>query len=312
MIFKKPKFWDYKKPNYLSYLLFPLTVVIKLNNLFKKFNKNKKKEKIKTICIGNIYVGGTGKTPLVLKIEKILRDLNFNVATIKKYYKDQIDEQKLLAKRTKLYCSKKRVNALDDAIKDNIDVAIFDDGLQDTSINYDLKFVCFNTEKWIGNNHLIPAGPLRENIETIKNYHAVFLNGNGENVSEIKKKIKNYNENIKIFEADYQIRNIEKFDTNEKYLIFSGIGNPDSFFKTLKKHNFNIVKEIRFPDHYNYSSRDLDEIKEVAKSLNVKMLTTEKDYIKINNADVVGIDCLKIDLIIKEESELKKFIKLGL
>ena len=129
---------------------------------------------------------------------------------------------------------------------------------------------------------------------------------------KLKKKIKNYNENIKIFEADYQIRNIEKFDTNEKYLIFSGIGNPDSFFKTLKKHNFNIVKEIRFPDHYNYSSRDLDEIKEVAKSLNVKMLTTEKDYIKINNADVVGIDCLKIDLIIKEESELKKFIKLGL
>ena len=201
MMLKKPKFWDYKKPNYISYLLRPFTLPIIINNFFFNLVKNDKKyQNIKTICLGNIYVGGTGKTPLSIKISKILENLNFKTATIKKFYKNQIDEQKLLANKTKLYCNKKRVKALNEAIKDNVDVAIFDDGLQDGSINYDLRFVCFNTLSWIGNGSLIPAGPLRENLKNISNYDAIFLNGNQEDVSEIKLSIKKYSSNIKIFE----------------------------------------------------------------------------------------------------------------
>ena len=98
MKFKKPSFWDYKKPNILSYILLPITFLINFINFLN--NKNKiKHQKIKTICVGNIYIGGTGKTPISVKINKILNNLNYKTAFIKKNYYDQIDEQKLLSSK---------------------------------------------------------------------------------------------------------------------------------------------------------------------------------------------------------------------
>ncbi len=309
MKLKKPNFWDYKKPNFLSYLLLPFSLPILINNFFLNFYKNKNKNKnIKCICIGNIYLGGTGKTPLTIKINYLLKRLNYKTATIKKFYKNQIDEQKLLSNKTKLYCSKKRSEALSRAIHDNIDVVVFDDGLQDRSMNYDLSFVCFNSNKWIGNGFLIPAGPLREKLKSISRYDAVFLNGNDEDISDLKELIINYNKNIKIFETSYLPININKLNKLEKYLIFSGIGNPDSFAKMLLKNNLNVVKEIIFPDHYQYTSNDITKIKLQAKKLDSKILTTEKDFVKLNDKDSNGIDFVEVIIDIKEEDELIKFI----
>ena len=303
MKFKKPIFWDYKKPNYLSYLLLPLTLPVIINNFFLNL-------KIKKICIGNIYVGGTAKTPLTIKIYRILSDLKFKTATIKKFYKKHYDEQEILSQETKLYCNKNRVDALDEAIKDNVAVAIFDDGLQDKSMDYDLKFVCFNNSKWVGNGFLIPAGPLRETISSLSKYDSVFLNGNEKDNSDIKMLLKKYNKEIQIFEATYKVINLNKLDIKKKYVIFSGIGNPDSFKETLTKHNFNIVKEIIFPDHYNYTPKDIDYIRLQAKKLDSKILTTEKDYIKIKTDSKKDINFLKIDLNIKDESKLIDYLKL--
>ena len=310
MKLKKPLFWDYKKKNILSYFFLPFTIPIVLNNFFflkkKLFNKS---DKIKTICIGNIYVGGTAKTPLAIKINNILNKLNFKTVVIKKYYKDQTDEQKLLSKKTRLYCHNNRVLSLNRAIKNNINVAIFDDGLQDRSINYDVNFVCFNNLSWIGNGCLIPAGPLRERLNSISKYDGIFLNGNGEQTTKIRKMIKKIKPNIKIFETFYNPINLDKFDLKKKFVIFSGIGNPASFKKTLINHRFNIVGELKFPDHYDYKKNDILEIKSYAKSLNAKILTTEKDYVKLNNKYKKQINFLEIDLKIKNEKELTNFIK---
>ena len=310
---KKPKFWDYKKPNLLSYILLPFTLPIIINNFFLSLkNKNSTNQKIKKICIGNIYVGGTAKTPLTIRIYQILNNLNFKTATIKKFYSDHVDEQKLLAQKTKLYTLKSRKKALNMAIKDNVDVAIFDDGLQDWSINYDLKFVCFNNKRWIGNGLLIPAGPLREKIKSILKYDAVFINGNENDNSDLKILIKKYNKDIQIFETFYKANNIDQFDISDKYIIFSGIGNPDNFKETLIINNFIIVKEIIFPDHYKYTQADIENIKLQAKNLNAKILTTEKDFMKINLDKNKDINFLKIELIIKNEEELISFLKLSI
>tara|TARA_B100000780_G_scaffold276797_1_gene246108 strand:+ start:1712 stop:2653 length:942 start_codon:yes stop_codon:yes gene_type:complete len=313
MKLQKPKFWDYKKPNFLSYLLIPLTLPLIVNNFFLKFKKNNTiSQKIKKICIGNIYVGGTGKTPLTIKIYQILDQLNFKTATIKKFYKDHIDEQKMLNENTKLYCQRNRTLALNEAIKDNKDVVIFDDGLQDRSINYDLKFVCFNNFKWIGNGFLIPAGPLREKVESISKYDAVFINGNTTDNSNLKSLIKRYSNEIKIFESYYSPTNFNQFDINERYIIFSGIGNPESFKETLASNNLNIIREIIYPDHYNYTQVDIDKIKLQAKNLNAKIITTEKDYIKIKSNKNDDIKFLKIELKIKNEKDLINYLKLHL
>jgi tetraacyldisaccharide 4'-kinase len=310
MKLKKPKFWDYKKPNFLSYFLLPLTFPIIINNFFLKRKKNRPNQKIKKICVGNIYVGGTAKTPLTVKIYEILKNLKYKTATLKKFYKDQIDEQKILKKKTTMYCSKDRNLALNQAIKDNIDVVIFDDGLQDKSISYDLSFVCFNNVKWIGNGCLIPAGPLREKIESISKYDAIFLNGNERNNSNIKSLINEYDKSIPVFESTYKPTNIAQFDTNTKYIIFSGIGNPESFKEMIINNKLKVIKEIIFPDHYQYTSADINSLKLYAKKLNAQILTTEKDYTKINSNINNDIKCLKIELVIKDEQKLINYLKL--
>lgn len=309
MKLKKPNFWDFKKPSFLSYLLLPLTLPVILNNVLNNKKKINNKDKIKKICVGNIYIGGTGKTPLSIKLSKIIKKLNYKSGIIKKFYKDQIDEQRLLRKQNKLYCLGKRKKSLEAAIKDNIEVAIFDDGLQDNSISYDLQFVCFNSEKFIGNGCLIPAGPLREKINSIHKYDAVFFNGNEEDMTEQKGLLKKHNPNIKIFETYYRPTNIDRFNLDDKYLIFSGIGNPDSFKQTLLNNKFNIVKEIKFPDHYQYLPKDIVRIKLLAEKLNAKILTTEKDHLKIDSKISAEIDFLEIEIIIKDENNLIKFIK---
>ena len=104
-------------------------------------------------------------------------------------------------------------------------MAIFDDGLQDKTINYDNSFVCFNTINWIGNGMTIPSGPLREKISNLKKYKNIFLNGNLENIDNLKKKILEINSKLKIFVGVYEPLNLQEFDKNENYLVFSGIGN---------------------------------------------------------------------------------------
>ena len=283
MKLKKPKFWDYKKPNIISYLLLPISLLLAiLKIVIEALIKKRKYLSIKTICVGNIYLGGTGKTSLSLKINEILGS-KVKSCFIKKYYSNQIDEQKILANHGKLFKSKRRSSSIKQAIYEGFEVAIFDDGLQDPTIDYDYNIVCFNIDNWIGNNFTIPSGPLRESIKNLKKYKNVFLNGNNENIDSIKEYIYNIDPNIKIYQGEYIPLNIAQFDKNDKYLIFSGIGNHKTFITMLRNNNINVIKDLEFPDHYKYSQKDIDDIISISKKLNCKIITTEKDYMRLNN-----------------------------
>ena len=296
----KPKFWDYKKKGLQSLVLYPLTLITKIINLFK-IKKKYSILDLKTICVGNIYLGGTGKTPLAIKINNLLKS-KFKSAIIKKEYSNQIDEQKLLELNSNLICKKKRIPALEEAKKRNLNLAIFDDGLQDASIKYDVSIVCFNSQIGIGNGLLLPAGPLRENLENLKNYDVVFLNGDKEN-EDLVKIIKKYNNNIKIFSGFYTAKNVERFVGDKKFLVFAGIGNPISFENILKKYKIQIKEKIFFPDHYNYSEKDIYDIKRKASENGLKIITTEKDFLRLSEKKQENIEYLKISLEIKNENE---------
>ena len=311
MKLKKPKFWNYKKPSLYSYLLLPFSII--LNLIYSIKSKPKlSSSKIKTICIGNIYVGGTGKTSLVIKIKEILDQNNIKACFIKKFYSDQVDEQKLLSKKGSLFTSTKRVIALDDAISKGFEFAIFDDGLQDHSINYDMEIVCFNNLNWIGNGLTLPSGPLRENINNLKFYENIFLNGNNENLEEIRDKIKKINPNININRGKYALLNIDEFDKNQNYLAFSGIGNHKTFIDMLQNNKLKIVKDLEYPDHYQYSKKDFIEIMYNAEKYNAKIITTEKDYLRLDNFNKNKIFYVKSSLEISDEKSLvKKLIELN-
>tara|TARA_B100000900_G_scaffold141268_1_gene119689 strand:+ start:1163 stop:2113 length:951 start_codon:yes stop_codon:yes gene_type:complete len=305
MKFKKPKFWDYEKPNFFSYLLLPLSFILIIFSYLRTISTPKiKKLDIKTICIGNIYVGGTGKTSLSIKISNLLKEKKIKTCFIKKDYASQIDEQKILQNNGKLFKSLKRKNALHEAISNNYKVAIFDDGLQDPSLSYDLRFICFNTVNWIGNGLTIPAGPLREDLKNLKKYKHVFLIGNMENIENIKKIIFEINPQINVYVGKYKLLNLNEFNLQEKYIVFSGIGNHKTFISTLVKNKFNIVKDIEFPDHYNYSKKDISEIISISNQNNCKIITTEKDYNRLNKDYIDKIKFIKSDLEIIDQNNL--------
>ena len=305
MKLKKPKFWDNKKPQLFSYLLLPISIILKL--IYKIKSKPKLVNlKIKTICVGNIYLGGTGKTSLAIKIKEILEQKNIRACFIKKLYSNQADEQKILSKKGQLFTSKNRVYALDEAISQGYDVAIFDDGLQDATIKYDLEIVCFNNLNWIGNGLTLPAGPLREDINNLKFYDNVFLNGNEEHLIDIKNQIKKINPLININQAKYVPLNIEYFNKEENYLVFSGIGNHRTFVNMLKNNRLKIIVDLEYPDHYQYSKKDFFEIINKAKKYEAKIITTEKDYLRLDSFNRNAIFYIKSSLEILDEKKLTK------
>lgn len=305
----KPEFWDYKNPNYLSKILFPFTLPVRVSNFFFKYFPKINNKKIISICVGNIYLGGTGKTPTTIKLYNLIRKLEKKIATGKKFHSSHQDEIKILKKKTFLISKKSRNEILKYAVKKGKKIIIFDDGLQDKYIDYDIKFVCFDSLSGFGNGNLIPAGPLRENLLSIKRFDAVFIKKIKKKNQKIINDIKKINPRIKIFNTQFKIKNKKNLNLSKKYLVFSGIGNSDGFFKFLKNENFKISKFLKYPDHYKYRNDDLKKIIDIAKKQSASIITTEKDFTKIPDKYKKKIKYIEVDLIIENELSLIKFIK---
>tara|TARA_B100001123_G_C15307006_1_gene1023002 strand:+ start:44 stop:964 length:921 start_codon:yes stop_codon:yes gene_type:complete len=302
VILFKPRFWN--NNNLFVFLLWPLTLITRLIILIKNF-KTPYKPKIKSICVGNIYLGGTGKTQLAIKLNEILKK-KYKTFIIKKYYKNQVDEQKLISKRANLILPKNRLSGLDKIKKSKRNIVIFDDGLQDKSINYNLSIVCFSSITGVGNGKLLPAGPLRESLSELFNYNAVFINGKKN--KHLESKIKMYSKKIKIFYGKYYLKNKQNLNLKSKYLAFCGIGTPENFFNLLKENKIKIEKKIVFPDHFDYKTSDIDKIKKIAKKHKLKILTTEKDFMKVNRFNNFKVKFTDVDLYINNYKSFKKFI----
>jgi tetraacyldisaccharide 4'-kinase len=299
----KPKFW-HKKNSFLSFFFLPLSILLQFLIFLKKILIKKKKFSIPVICVGNLYLGGTGKTPLCIKLTEIIKKLNKQTAIVKKFYKAHEDEHNLIeSKKIRLFKNTSRAVAIKKAEIENFDCVILDDGFQDSSIHKDLSIICFNGEQLDGNGMTIPSGPLREPFSSIKNTQIVLINGKFNEVFE--KKIKNISKSVSIYYSDYLPNNLNQF-TGQKLLAFAGIGNPNNFFNLLERNNLNIFKKIAFPDHYNYSMKELNDLVKYSINNKLKIITTEKDYFRIEHYKIPNIQYLSIKLEIKDED---KFIR---
>ena len=306
MNFFKPKFWDKNKISFFSVLLFPVSLLIKVLSLFKRFLIKTNQSSIPIICVGNIYLGGTGKTPLCIEIFLILKNLNMNPVFVRKKYDSFQDEADLQKQVGPVYQNKKRIEAVKEALQNKANVAILDDGFQDFSINKNLSIVCFNKKQWVGNGLTIPSGPLRESLSALKRANCVVING--EKNRDIENKIFSKNKEIKIFYTKYRAKNISEFK-NKKVIAFAGIGNPENFFDLLKDNKIDIEEEIKFPDHHEYSEETLENLINKAKENNNILLTTEKDYFRIAENYKQNISFLKIEVEIENRNQFIDQIK---
>jgi len=296
----KPKFWDKDKISFFSILLFPISLLIQFLTFIKPYLVKNQKCSIPVICVGNIYLGGTGKTPLCIEIFSILKKINKNPAFVRKKYDSYQDEFYLQEKIGPIFHNKKRIKAIEEAAKNKIDIVILDDGFQDFSIKKNLSIICFNEKQWIGNGMLIPSGPLRENLSALNRADCVFINGRKNTI--IENKILSKNKKIKIFYTNYKTENINKFK-NKKVIAFAGIANPSNFFDLLKDNKINVLKEIKFTDHHNYLNVELESLINKTKEANTILLTTEKDYLRIDENYRNNINYLKISLEIEKKEE---------
>jgi len=311
MKLKKPKFWDYKKKSIWLILLFPLSIIylilLRMSRIPSFFKSHKNIHPI--ICVGNIYLGGTGKTPLAAEIFKLLKSDGKNPAFVKKYYDYLLDEIKMLREIGDTFSDKDRLKAINLSILNENDVAILDDGFQDFSIKPNFSILCFNSKQLIGNGFVIPCGPLRESLSAVLRADCIVINGNKtKETFEFEKEIqKKYFREKKLyfFYSKYEINNIEKLK-NKEITAFAGIGNPSNFFDLLKENNLIIKKTFSFPDHHNYSQADFDKI---LSDKSKAIFTTKKDYIRLSDKQKAICDYVDIDLKIENKEEFKNLIE---
>ena len=300
MKLNKPKFWE---QGYwiIPFFLLPLTLLLSLVIYFKKKFTKPLKFNTYVICVGNIYVGGTGKTPTSILLAKELTKLEKETAIVRKYYQNHLDEHKLITKNFKNLILNKNRQAAIKEFQNKYDVMFLDDGYQDYSIKKNLNIVCFKDNQLLGNGFTLPSGPLREKLSSLKEAHIILING-VKNL-EFEKKLLNINHKLKFFYSSYKPINVEQFK-NKNLLAIAGIGNPEKFFQLLEQNDLKIEKKLIFPDHYEFTNNDINYILKLTKENNYHIVTTEKDFYKIKEPDNEMFKFLKVSLEIEKKEEL--------
>ena len=299
----KPKFWKSNK-NFFTVLLIPLSLITWIYIILKKTFIQKVKFNIPVICVGNIFIGGTGKTPLSIHIARKLSENGKNPAIVRKYYKSHKDEHKMIISYyNKLILNLNRSKGIYEALEKGYDAVILDDGFQDYKIKKNLSIICFNSNQLIGNGYLFPSGPLRESLGSLRNANILIING--DRSLDFEQKILKIQKDLKIYYSNYKPLNIQEFK-NKKLLVISGIGNPENFFKILKDNQMNIQKKMVYPDHYEFTKNEMLKIIEYAKKNDFQIVMTEKDYYKIKDLSLENIKYLKVKLEIEKEEEFIK------
>ncbi len=306
---------------FLAPLVPVYAIIVYIRNLFFD-NSVFKSEKVnaKVISIGNINVGGSGKTPLVIYVTNILKSAGYKVGVLSRGYGRKSHGYKLVSKgdeilttvqecgdeiyHTVLECkvpaavSENRVNGARKLIEETgINAIVLDDAFQHRWITRDIDLVIIdqsfiNTKSFFTHN-LLPSGDLREGFDSLKRSDAIILNRKFLDKEEIVTEMQNYLEGKKIFTAYYKaicfVDAIRKIEYNlddfkgQDSLVVSGIANPKSFLSILNKVHVNTQNKLIFRDHKNYTAKEVQLIRKQFYTTNShSIVTTEKDAVKLS------------------------------
>lgn len=306
--FKEPLFW-YKK-SVLAYILSPLGFLYQWGSALRlKFRKGYQSE-LPVICIGNVNVGGVGKTPLVLWVADYLKEKGYVPHIITRGYgrkrkgdfqvnashtvEDVGDEAMLMHQYHPVWVADSREETAKLVKKSDATHILLDDGMQDPALCKDLTICVVDGKMGFGNGFGIPAGPLRESIKSATKRIDMFcIMGKVNSTFSFGKPVCNaFLESV-----------IEEKTQGKKAIAFAGIGRPEKFFESLTA--IECVEKVGFPDHYVYSSRDIEQLRQKAKKENAFLVTTEKDFVRIPDPKD-DILCVKARLRVLDADVLKE------
>ena len=316
-------FWEKARP----FLIFP-SYLFGLGLVIRRFVyrcglKRKTRLKARVISVGNITLGGTGKTPLVEYIARRAKENNKKVTVLSRGYGGG-DEVRLFLKKNKdihILAGKNRAEAGKKAVeKLGADIVILDDGFQHWPLERDVDIVTLDSTWPIWKDRLLPAGTLRENPCSLKRAHAFILtrvDNSGSGVNAWLEYLKDINPQAPVFFACHMPKGFinsrgESFPLSlikdKEIVAFSGIARPEAFEATLKGlSGGRLIYSFRYPDHYYYKDQDLREIKEIARGAHI--ITTEKDLVRIKS-DILSDRLLALVIELEFLKEEDKFFNL--
>ena len=321
-----PKFW-YRSRSWQAFLLSPLGMVYAWATARRQKNARPTRVDIPVICIGNLNVGGTGKTPTTIAIAQMLTSRGIAVHIVSRGYGGSLqavtqvdprvhtadetgDEPLLMAAFAPTWVANERVAGARAAQNAGADVILLDDGFQDPSLIKDLSIIVVDATRGFGNGRCLPAGPLREPVHVgLKRANAVISIGEPEAQSQFRERSADQLGRIAHITASLKPIEMGMPWAEGRYLAFAGIGDPEKFFATLRGLGAPLVRTVALDDHQKLARPMIQRLMKEAQSMNAQLVTTEKDAARLPADLRSGILSLPVRLEFDDASALENLLE---
>lgn len=295
-----PNFWQTR--SLASYLLLPLSWLYWMAGKIRTLFATQHQFPAPVICVGNITVGGTGKTQIIKSLAKHFTNQGKNYVIIVRSYRAKLEESCIvtpdmssemvgdealeLCKHGQVIATRHFTDGMELVKQLAPDVILVDDGMQNPYFAKDIQIVAIDGMRLFGNQLLLPAGPMRQSSSSAQADFAFIIDNNQAHIN-----LPNVGSIVHISSSTSK-----DGDNTKQYIAFSGIGNPQKFFNSLKWNKYSVMQTIPFPDHHQYSDQDIASLLQLAEENNAALITTEKDIVKLRKYQQ-QISVLKVELV---------------
>ncbi|HLZ03282.1 MAG TPA: tetraacyldisaccharide 4'-kinase [Bradyrhizobium sp.] len=285
---------------------------------------------VPVLCVGNYHLGGAGKTPTVLALAKILRELGEMPVVLSRGYGGRLrgpvmvdpsrhgagdvgDEPLMMAQRIPVAVSGDRINGVALARSQRASVILMDDGFQNPSIAKDASLIVIDSERGLGNGFVFPAGPLRAPLlPQLARTDALIVVGDGAAGQAVAAEVAARGGLVLSSRLAPDAASLERL-RGKRVLAFAGIGDPRRFFRTLRAAGIEVARERTFADHHPFSKGELESLVADAKADQLALVTTEKDFARLcrpreTPAALRDIVPFAVTLEFADAAPLKKFL----
>jgi tetraacyldisaccharide 4'-kinase len=322
---REPAFW-YRPRSFKSHFLRPLGAlygaIAERRMMRKGFDTG-----IPVLCVGNYHVGGAGKTPTVLALTKLLRELGETPVVLSRGYGGRLqgpvmvdrerhtaadvgDEPLMMVREVPVAVARDRLSGVALAKSQGATMILMDDGFQNPRILKDASLVVIDSERGIGNGKVFPAGPLRAPLKAqMSRTDALVVIGDGQAADGIAAEIAARERPVLRARLKPEATSIARL-FGKPVLAFAGIGDPERFFRTLRASQIDVARIRPFADHHMFSKAEIDALVAEAKRERLTLVTTEKDLARLRGSEGLAneIAPFAVRLEFDDPAQLRRFV----
>lgn len=319
LVMRAPSFWE--QDSGVARALQPLATGYGVLDRWNRRRVRPRKVAAPVICVGNLVAGGAGKTPVTLSLLAKATARGLKAATITRGYGGRLkgpvavdptrhnssdvgDEALLLAAASATWVAADRHAGAEAALAAGADILILDDGFQNPGLFKDLAFLVVDGGYGFGNERLMPAGPLRETIESgLARAQAMVILGHDRYDIAAR-----YGTRLPLLKAEVRPKDTPQLK-GRRLVAFAGIGRPEKFFATLRAQGAELVEQLSFADHHPYRPDEIAAIQDMAARAQARPITTEKDAVRLPAEVRASIDVLPVTVIWQDEGQLDRLLE---